>query len=395
MGVFERRRRSGTVYYVSFVWNGRQVQERAGTDKRQALQLERQRKREVRDGTYRPDNKSGSTTLANYMDGWLQARRGRGVRTAADDETRLRMLIVPHLGSKRLDGITRRDVLDVIERLRSDGRLAPKTIRNVYGTLRTLFRDALLEELVTIDPCVLPRGALPSPREMSPSATRRKPSVFSREEIRLLLTDQQVPADRRMLYALLFLTGMRHGEAVGRRWRDLDESALPLGALSVATQYRDEPLKTKTPRVVPVHPVLAELLTAWKCSGFKQFFLREPRPEDFIVPSRTWKCRMSGTSHKGLQDDCKAIGIPGRRVHDTRHTFISLARRDGARKMCSSESRTTRRAISWTDTRRSIGRHCARRLPAFVCSSIQYLSRSPYLLAGPRLDSCRSHCQRQ
>lgn len=34
MGVFERRRRSGTVYYVSFVWNGHQVQERAGTDKR-------------------------------------------------------------------------------------------------------------------------------------------------------------------------------------------------------------------------------------------------------------------------------------------------------------------------------------------------------------------------
>lgn len=82
----------------------------------------------------------------------------------------------------------------------------------VYGTLRTLFRDALLEELVTIDPCVLPQGALPSPREMSSSAARRKPSVFSREEIRLLLTDERVPADRRMLYALLFLTGMRHGE---------------------------------------------------------------------------------------------------------------------------------------------------------------------------------------
>jgi len=40
-----------------------------------------------------------------------------------------------------------------------------------------------------------------------------------------------------MLYALSFLTGMRHGEAVGRRWRDWDESAMPLGAVSVATQY--------------------------------------------------------------------------------------------------------------------------------------------------------------
>lgn len=235
MGVFERRRRSGAVYYVSFVWNGHQVQERAGTDKRQALQLERQRKREVRTAPIAWTRRR-STTLVNYIDGWLQARRVRGVRTVADDEWRLRMHVVPRLGAKRLDNVTRKDVL--VECLRSDGRLAPTTIRNVYGTLRTLFRDALLEELVTIDPCIPPRGALPSPREMSTSAAQEA-ERFSREEIRLLLTDERVPADRRMLYTLLFLTGMRHGEAVGRRWRDLDESAQPLGALSVATQYRD------------------------------------------------------------------------------------------------------------------------------------------------------------
>lgn len=86
---------------------------------------------------------------------------------------------------------------------------------------------------------------------------------------------------------------------MGRRWRDLDESATPLGALSVATQYRDEPLKTKTPRVVPVHPVLAGLLTVWKRSGFQQFFPREHRPEDFIVPSCTWKC---GLAHMDTRD---------------------------------------------------------------------------------------------
>jgi integrase len=104
---------------------------------------------------------------------------------------------------------------EVVELLRSNDRLAPKTIRNVYATLRALFRDALLEELVAVDACFLPRGALPSPREVSPSAARRKLSVFSREEIRLMLTDERVPADRRMLCALLLLTGMRHGEASG------------------------------------------------------------------------------------------------------------------------------------------------------------------------------------
>ena len=75
------------------------------------------------------------------------------------------------------------------------------------------------EELLAIDPCVLPRGALPSARERSNSLTRRQPSIFSREEVRILTNDPRVPPDRRMFYALLLLTGMRHGEAAGRRWR--------------------------------------------------------------------------------------------------------------------------------------------------------------------------------
>ncbi len=198
--------------------------------------------------------------------------------------------------------------------------------------MRTLFRDALIEELVAVDPCVLPRNTLPSPRDVSPSAARRQPSLFTRDEARLLMTSELVPPDRRVLYALLFLTGMRNGEAVGRRWKDYDGDSKPLGALSVATQYDDQPLKTKTPRVVPVHPTLAEVLLRWKRSGFRESYGRPPSPDDLIVPSRRGKCRVSGTTHQNLQRDCRALGIPGRRVHDTRHTFISLTRRDGARK---------------------------------------------------------------
>lgn len=33
-----------------------------------------------------------------------------------------------------------------------------------------------------------------------------------------------------------------------------------------------------------------------------------------------------------LRRECKALDIPGGRTHDTRHTFISLARRGGAQK---------------------------------------------------------------
>jgi integrase len=332
MGVFERRRKSGTTYYVTFIWNGRQIQERAGTDKRLAQHLERQRKREVREGTYRPDRKSGSMTLATYASQWIELRKRRGVRTVDDDDGRLRLHVLPVLGSRRLDSISRSEIRSLVEQLRATGKLAPKTVRNVYGTLRTLMRDAMIDELVAIDPCVLPRGALPSARERSTSATRRQPSIFTREEVRTLVTDERVAADRRVLYALLLLTGMRHGEAAGRRWRDLDEGAQPLSALTVGTQYTDDPVKTKTPRVVPVHPALAQILREWRCSGFAAVFGRPPSSDDFIVPSPLDGCRARNTTLRNLQADCAATGVTARRTHDTRHTFISLARRDGARK---------------------------------------------------------------
>jgi hypothetical protein len=106
MGIFLRKRKSTTVYYVTFIWNGKQIQERAGTDKRQAQHLERQRKREVSDGTYRPDRKSGSMTLATYAAQWIELRRRRGLRTVDDDDGRLRLHVLPALGSRRLDSIS-------------------------------------------------------------------------------------------------------------------------------------------------------------------------------------------------------------------------------------------------------------------------------------------------
>ena len=86
--------------------------------------------------------------------------------------------MLSRLGGRRIDSVTRRDVRELVELLRVETRLAPKTVRNVYGTLRTLFRDAVIEEVVSADPCILPRGTLPSPRELSQSSSRRSPSVL-------------------------------------------------------------------------------------------------------------------------------------------------------------------------------------------------------------------------
>jgi hypothetical protein len=53
MAVVARRVARGKVYWAAFYdATGKQVWERVGTDKREAEALDRQRKREVADGTY-------------------------------------------------------------------------------------------------------------------------------------------------------------------------------------------------------------------------------------------------------------------------------------------------------------------------------------------------------
>jgi integrase len=278
MGVFARRRKSGTVYYVSFQWNGKQVQELSGSDKRVAQQLERQRKREVRDGTYAPNQSSARPTLAEFAERWLTRRR---TRTVNDDKARLGLHVLPKLGAVPMDEIRPKHVRALIEALRERNAISPKTIRNVYGTLRTLFRDAVLDELVLATPCVLPNGVLPA-------TGYKEKQIYSREQVALLFSSPKIPLDRRVFYALAALTGMRHGEAAGRRWRHFDPDAKPLACLEVGTQYDDQPLKTSTeksrPRRVPVHPRLGELLDDWKREGFPLYFHRSPEPNDFIVP---------------------------------------------------------------------------------------------------------------
>ena len=105
-----------------------------------------------------------------------------------------------------------------------------------------------------------------------------------------------------------------------------------LGKLSVPTQYLDELTKTRVSKPVPVHPVLAAMLESWREEGFPFYFGRAPRPDDLLVPSRLGRVRSVHHMHRKLQEDLARLGFRGRRQHDARSTFITLALSDGARK---------------------------------------------------------------
>jgi integrase len=83
-------------------------------------------------------------------------------------------------------------------------------------------------------------------------------------------------------------------------------------------------------REVPVHRGLAATLAAWR-SRWPEWYGREPADADLIVPARAHRARVSlggprrqAAVWRELQRDLEAAGLRAHRIHDLRHTFVSL-----------------------------------------------------------------------
>ncbi len=328
--VWARKIGKRTVYYACFRWQGRTMREKVGTDAREAKSRERQRKREVALGTYQgPEEQTAAASLDTYATGWLARRK---TRTADDDRQRYWTHISPRLGKRPLDGLRPKDVAALVDALRAEG-LAARTIRNIHSVLVSMLKSAAFEEVVTRNVAAgLPRGVLPK------AGTRTTPPGDRGTAARLIGAAGEIDPDRRILYALLYLAGLRLGEACGRRWRDLDTAARPLWLLHVHDQYDGQPLKTARDestmeRFVPVHPELRAALDVWGAEGWAMVYGRAPTPEDFIAPDRkTLGPRTKNQAIKALYRDCDALGIERMGTHSGRRWFTTYARSDGANK---------------------------------------------------------------
>ena len=114
------------------------------------------------------------------------------------------------------------------------------------------------------------------------------------------------------MVALALYCGLRHGEILDLRWRDLDfrrRLVVIVGATAKSSQTR----------VVPMHERVLEALQAWKP--------RKVDPDSHVFPARGGGRRT--TIRSGWRSLCRESGITGLRFHDLRASFAtSLVERD-------------------------------------------------------------------
>lgn len=263
---------------------------------------------------------SAPRTVATYFDEWIKVPRGLAAMRA--DEQRLRAHVLPALGPLPLHAVTVDDVRAAFSKL----QLAPRTVLATYGGLQRLFASAIAAELLDANPCVLTGAELPARADKD--RAWRATAVFTRAEAQLLLGHHRLPLNARLLYAFGLLAGLREGEIAALRWSDVEQRE-PLNALRVHSSFSRangavKSTKTDQPRLVPVHPRLAELLAEWRKNLAS--------PADLVLANRRGGMLSDHTVGRWLGRDLQLLGLRPRRFHDTRRTFISLALSDGARK---------------------------------------------------------------
>jgi integrase len=282
---------------------------------------------------------SGELTVRAYAERWLLDRERREVGSVKDDRGRLKHAL-PFLGATPLTKARPGQVRDLFRELRRrvgprKEDMAPRLVRHVYSVLHRMFEDAVADELIPSNPCVLKRGELPPKVDKDP--TWRPTAIYTRAEVEQLISDARVPEERRTLYGLLFLGSMRIGEVGALRVSGYERDLQPLGRIVVAHSYnrkrkRIKSVKTGQPRQMPVHPTLAKLLGTWLLGGWQRYMGRPSRPDDLLVPAGSEGHLKDNTVHANLLHDLEQLGLRSRRTHDTRRTFITLAVADGARK---------------------------------------------------------------
>lgn len=288
----------------------------------------------------------GPTTVKRYVKRWLETRKTRHLVSYVDDVSRINTHVLPTLGPMTLTEVKPRHIRAWVFALRQAG-LAPRTIRNIYAVTATMFKDAVIDEVIDHSPCLLRRGDLPTIADADPEW--RETAIFTKAEVEQLIGDDRIPWDRRVCYALMCLGGFRFSEMAALRWRHWNTELQPLGRLSVGAAYshklkREKQTKTGITRKVPVHPVLATMLARWKLEGWARYWKRPPGPDDLIVPSRQLtdegelRNRNVNAAKNAFNADLEVrLKWKRRRQHDARRTLRSLLADAGG----------SERAIEW------------------------------------------------
>jgi integrase len=276
-------------------------------------------------------------TLAQYLlDRWLPTIETSIRPSTFDSYTRqLKLHVILYLGSVQLQQLS----VDHLDRLyaelikygREDGKggLSPKTIHYLHTTLHKALRDAVRKQLLVRN--VADAADPPKTRQ----AGDREMQTWNPEQVRTFLAalrGHRLEA----AYLLAVTTGMRRGEVLGLRWRDIDFKQARLAVRQTLGQVNYKltfgaPKTTRSRRTISLDPAT---LTALSDHRTRQRVERTTLGTAYNDQDLVFAKVDGSATHPDYFSQCfdrtvAKLPVPRIRLHDLRHTHATLGLRAG------------------------------------------------------------------
>jgi integrase len=306
-------------WYVKYRVGDRQVMRRLGLRRRPGervgqtgAQAEAELRRLIGEETAQPVQER--LDLEQLAPRYLAHKRTIGLRrsTVNDYEGMLRVHRLPFFGGRSLDRVTPADVESYIC-AKAHERKSQRTIAHHLDLLSAMYRYAVTRGLARVNP--VERAG--RPRVQAVDADIRYLRVDELEAVLGNVADDDLGRTDQVLYLTAALTGLRRGELVALRWRDVDTQSC---VVRVRRSYRDRgfgpPKSRRSSRAVPMAERVASELARHhagsRFAGDDDLVFCHPQLGSVYDPSKL---------RKRFAAACKEAGVRAARFHDLRQTY--------------------------------------------------------------------------
>lgn len=264
-------------------------------------------------------------TLNEYMTQWFKERENIVERTTFNNNKAFyKYYISPAIGTVSLSDISPILLQNFANELTVKGNLAVSTIHKVFDVLKVALQRAVKFNLINENCARLVE---------LPRIRKNEMKVWSLEQVNLFLKEIMFirKADNYFTaYMIALLTGMRQGEILGLRWRDISFEKNLIYVKQVLTHDGKElKLGTKTVsgmRTISITDSLCKqlLITKKDIQLLKKMNGKNFRDNDLVICTKKGSPVNSSNLIRAFKKDILKVGLPLIRFHDMRHTHATM-----------------------------------------------------------------------
>jgi len=197
---------------------------------------------------------SQADTFKTVVDRWERRQARQHKRSTRETRRILDLHAVPALGDRKVSTIRKRDVIEILERLRDEKGFGAQ-VNRVQRAISGVLGYAVDADLIEVNPVA---GLKPQVAEAA-----RQRALTLDELVKVWRAADSVSATARAAVRLMILTGQRREEVSGMAWPEIDydhtAKAWTAGGVWTIPAARS---KSKRAHVVPLSPAAREIVEA-------------------------------------------------------------------------------------------------------------------------------------